>query len=266
MKRFLQINFVVLFLLAFSLSAFAQSNAKIEKELVSAIKEVQKWSNYGGNYDSDKLTAANQNFEDKLLKHTKNAATLKYPFSTLGKYLIVATSEDGKFRTYSWDNETGGTMHDYSIVYQYQGADGKVYSRMGENSSEEEEGGGGFVNAVYTANNAAENIYVVCTTFIASTSDHYAAADLYKIQGGALVDKVKLFKTQEGLTDSIGFEYDFFSVVDRKERPLKLILYDKTTKTVKIPIVIQDKKSPLGRVTNRFINYRFDGKYFVKIS
>ena len=30
--------------------------------------------------------------------------------------------------------------------------------------------------------------------------------------------------------------------------------------------VIEDDKNPDGRVTNTFITYRFDGKYFVKIS
>ncbi len=63
----------------------------------------------------------------------------------------------------------------------------------------------------------------------------------------------------------VGFEYNFFSVVDRKERPIKLILYDKTTKTLKIPVVIEDEEFQNGRVTNKFISYKFDGTYFVKV-
>lgn len=265
MKILLKINFAIVFLFVFSFPAFAQSNAKTEQDLVGAIKEVQKWSDYGSSYDDEKLSKANEVFEDKLLKYTKNAATLKYPFATLGKLLTIATSDDGKFRVYSWDAETGGTMHDFSRVYQYQGADGKIYSKTDRPSSDED-GAGSFVYEIYTVNAAEGNIYIVCTTFIGSNIDHYGAADLYKIEGSELIDKVKLFKTKEGLTDSIGFEYDFFSVADRKDRPLKLILYDKPTKTVKIPIVIADKQSPLGKVTNRFISYKFDGKYFVKVN
>jgi hypothetical protein len=266
MKSFLKINFGTLVLLVLSLNVFAQSSQQIENELVNAIKEVQKYSTYGGNYDEDRLSKANDLFEEKLVKYTKNAAVLKYNFPKLGDLIIIATSEDGRFRVYSWDLETGGTMHDYSRVYQYQADDGKVYSRTDKKASVEDGGAGSFVYSIFPVNVKSGVVYVVCTTFIGSTSDHYGAADLYKIEGSSLIDKVKLFKTKQGLTDSIGFEYDFFSVVNRKERPLKLIQFDKTTQTIKIPIVIQDAKTPQGRVTNKFINYKYDGNYFVRVN
>ena len=265
MKLFLKIKFAALVLFVLSLNVFAQSSQQIENELIGAIKEVQKYSTYGDSYDEDKLDKANVLFEGKLIKYTKNAATLKYSFPKLSDLIIIATSEDGRFRIYSWDLETGGTMHDYSRVYQYQADDGKIYSRADEKLSVEDGGAGSFVYSIFPVKVKSGVVYVVCTTFIGSTSDHYGAADLYKIEGSKLIDKVKMFKTKEGLTDSISFEYDFFSVVDRKERPLKLIQFDKTTQTIKIPIVIQDEKSPQGRVTNRFINYKYDGNYFVKV-
>lgn len=266
MKLFLKIKFGLLVLFVLSLNVFAQNNQQIENELVGAIKEVQKYSTYGGNYDEDKLYKANDLFEEKLLKHTKNAAALKYNFPKLGDLIFITTSEDGRFRIYSWDLETGGTMHDYSRVYQYQADDGKIYSQTDKKESVEDGGAGSYVYSIFPVNVNSAKVYVVCTTFIGSTSDHYGAANLYKIEGSELIDKVKLFKTKEGLTDSINFEYDFFSVVNRKERPLKLIQFDKATQTIKIPIVIQDKKSPLGRVTDKFINYKYDGNYFVRIN
>ncbi len=263
MKKLLQINFVALILFVFTLSAFGQTAVKIEQELVGAIKDVQKWSDYGSSYNEKKLSNANQVFEEKLLKYTKDASTLKYGFTTLSKYLTVVTSEDGKFRIYSWDTEDGGTMHDFSRVYQYQGTDGKIYSKTDEPEAEYDSGS--FVYSIFTHDTKAGKVYSVCSTAILSNIDSYQSIGLYKIEGSELKDKIKLFKTKEGLTDSIGFEYDFFSVVNRKERPIKLILYDKATKTIKIPIVIQDKKFSLGRVTDKFINYKFDGTYFVKV-
>lgn len=264
MKKLLQINFAVLIFSVFTLSAFGQTAAKIEQELIGAIKDVQRYSDYGSGYNEEKLSNANQVFEEKLLRYTKAASTLKYGFATLGKYLTIATSEDGKFRIYSWDNEDGGTMHDFSRVYQYQGTDGKVYSKT--DAAEAEGDTGSFVYSIFTHDGKGGKFYSVCSTAIASTADSYQAVNLYKIEGGELKDKIKLFKTKEGLTDSISFEYDFFSVADRRQRPIKLILYDKATKTIRIPIVIQDKKSPLGRVTNKFISYRFDGAYFVRVN
>ena len=264
MKKLLIINFAVLISLFFSLSALAQSNAKIEQELVAAINDVKKYSNYGENFDDEKLSKANEVFEAKLLKYTKTPATLSYKFSELDKLMFNATSDDGKFRIYSWDTEDGGTMHNFSRVYQYQGADGNVYSKTDEVN--EESGVGSFVTDIFTVDSKTGKIYVVCSTFIASTKDISQSANLYKITGNKLVDEVKLIKTKSGLTDSLSFSYDFFSVVDREERPVRLILYDKNTKRLKIPIVINDKEFPTGRVTNKFITYGFNGTYFVKVN
>lgn len=250
----------------FSLSVFGQNNLQIENELVGAIKEIQNYSAYGSNYDEDKLYKANEAFEGKLLKYTKNASTLTYKFAKLNELMLNATSDDGKFRIYSWDTETGGTLHDYSRVYQYQAADGKVYSRADKKATDEDGGAGSFVYDIFTLETVNGKIYIVCSTFIASTNDHYQSANLYKIESDTLEDKVKLIKTASGITDSIGFEYNFFSVEQRRERPIKLISFDKKTKTLKIPIVIEDKEFPNGRVTNRFINYKFNGNYFVKVS
>lgn len=264
MKNLFKISFIGLFLLTFSFSIFAQTPQTIEQELVKNIKEVQKYSDYGSNYDDEKLSKANEVFEQNLLKYTKNVSTLNYKFAALGKLMQIATSEDGKFRIYSWDTETGGTMHDYSRVYQYQGGDGEVYSKTDDNS-EEEGGAGSFVYAIYSVDSKDGKIYIVCSNFIGSTQDHYQSADLYKIKGVTLIDKVKQIKTNSGMTDTLNFEYNFFSVVDRKERPIKLILFDKITNTLKIPVVINDKEFPNGRVTNKFISYKFDGTNFIKV-
>jgi hypothetical protein len=265
MKRLLRLNFAFLFLFIFAFFVSAQTPQKIEQELVKNIKEVQKYSDYGSNYDEEKLNNANKVFEENLLKYTKIASTLQYKFTALDKLMMNATSEDGKFRIYSWDSETGGTMHDYSRVYQYLGADGKVYSKTDDNSAEEG-GAGSFVYAIYTVEAKDGKIYIVCSNFIGSTNDHYQSAGLYKIDGNSLKDKVKLIKTASGLTDTLNFEYNFFSVVDRKERPIKLILFDKKTTTLKIPVVVNDQKFPNGRVTNKFISYKFNGTNFVKVN
>ncbi|MEO6590161.1 MAG: hypothetical protein ABIP06_12745 [Pyrinomonadaceae bacterium] len=266
MNKLLLTIFTVLISFVFTFSVFAQSNAQLEKELVSAIKEVQKYSNYGENSDDEKLSKANDTFEAKLLKYTKAASTLQCKFSELGEILIIATSDDGKFRIYSWDMEDGGTMHDYRSVYQYVGADSKIYSQTDKKLSAEDGGVGSFVYDIFAVPNKGGNIYIACSTFIGSTSDHYQSAGLYKITGKKLNGNVKLIKTKSGLTDSIGFEYNFFSVVDREERPIKLIKYNAKTKTLKIPVVIKKDENDFGTVTDKFINYRFNGTYFVKVN
>ena len=264
MKGFLKINFLVLFVFVLAFSVSGQSDSEIEKQLVAAIKDIQQYSIYGGGYEEEKLTQAQEVFEKKLLRYTTIASTLNYQFSELDEHLFVATSEDGKFRIYSWDLQDGGTMRRFARVYQYQSADGKVYSKTDEQS--EEGPGGGFVTDIFTLDTKDGKIYIVCSTFIASSKINAQSADLFRIDGNTLNDKVRLIKTKSGLTNTLGFEYDFFSVVDRKQRPVRLISFDKKTKTLKIPVVIADKEFPDGRVSNKLISYRFDGKYFVKVS
>jgi hypothetical protein len=250
---------------AFSILAYAQTPQEIERELVANINEVQKYSDYGSNYDEEKLTNANKIFEEHLLRYTKIPATLNYKFPQLNKLITIATSADGRIRIYSWDTETGGTMHEYSRVYQFRGADGRVYSKTEDNSAMDG-GAGSFVYAIYSVDAKEGKVYIVCSTFIGSTNDHYQSANLFRIERNELKDKIKLIKTKSGMTDTISFEYNFFSVVNREERPVRLILFENKTNTLKIPVVVNTEEYPNGKVTKKFIDYRFDGKYFVRVN
>ena len=154
-------------------------------------------------------------------------------------------------------------MHYFKTIYQYKGDDGKVYSK----SQKLEEGdAGGFVYDIFTLTTKDEKVYLACSHSIYGTSDGGQCVSLFRIKKDALDDDVKLIKTKTGLHNSLGFEFDFFSVVDRKERPIKLIQYDKKNQAITIPVVIPDKKFQYGRVTNKSIIYKFDGQYFVKAS
>ncbi|MEO8074487.1 MAG: hypothetical protein ABI891_06090 [Acidobacteriota bacterium] len=262
MKKPIKNYVVLLVILIFSTSVFGQTSENIEKELLGLYKKVQNNSAYKADSDFDLLQKANEDFKQKFLQYTKTASTLKYDFPKLKEEISIETSDDGKFRVYSWDTLSGGTMHFFETIYQFQGANGKVYSTSRDLA---EGDSGSFVYDVFTADSKAGKIYLACSVSIGSTQDRFQNLRLFKIDGNSLNDAVKLIKTKTGLTDSIGFEYNFFSVVDRPERQIELILYDKKTQTFKIPVVIDDKEFPNGRVTNKFINYRFDGTYFVKV-
>jgi hypothetical protein len=251
------------FFVVFVGSTFAQTPQKIEQELIKLYAKVNDNSGYKSDTDSDLLAKANDDFKAKVLEYTKVASTLKHKFGELSKEITIRTSEDGKFRAYSWDRLDGGTMRFFETVYQFQGKDGKVYSQAVET---EEGNAGGFVQNIFTTETKLGNVYMVCSYAIGSTQDRYEGVGLFRIDGNKLNDNVKLIKTKSGLTGSIGFGYNFFSVVDRKERPIDLIFYDKKTKVLKIPIVVEDKEFMNGRVTDKFISYKFNGAYFVKVN
>ncbi len=257
MKKNLRLCGFLLFIASIS----AQTPQKIEQELVSHIENVKKYSDYRSNYDGDKLSAENESFKSKILKYTKQSAVLKYKFSELDKHIDIATSEDGRFRIYAWDTESGGTMHIFDSVFQFQGSDGKVYSK---GDYWEEGDAGAFVSDIYGIDTKGGKVYMARFHSILSTSDSYQTVKLFKISGSSIKD-AKLFKTNSGLTNLLSFEFNFFSVVDRKERPIKLFEYDAKTKTLKFPVVVEDKEFPNGKVTDKFIKYKFNGTYFVKL-
>ena len=96
---------------------FAQSPKNIEADLLKSFKRIQYWN---GQKDKDttmaafdSLDVANERFGKKLQRYTN-----KYPFTINYKYpdfsntlLTINQSPDGNFAIYSWDTQTGGTMH-----------------------------------------------------------------------------------------------------------------------------------------------------------
>jgi len=241
----------------------AQTLTKVEDEILAHMVKLEKASNYGGSSDYDVLAKENQAIRAALLKYGVRADVLASPAVRLKKKLTITTSRDGKLRTYSWDSEEGGTMHDFLTVYQFRGKSGKVHAWAEPYSqSMENRGAGGFVQQIFQTDAAAGPIYLAVSTTVDSTSLAGQTIMALAIDGEKLDRNPKVIKTASGVTSSIGFQYDFFSVVDHPERPVKLFFYDDTTKSFRFPVVIADKKTPQGRVTNRFITYRYNGKYF----
>ncbi|MEE1947129.1 hypothetical protein VRU48_18530 [Pedobacter sp. KR3-3] len=243
-------------LIGFSTMAYGQNLSMIEKDLLKPLKKIHYWSGMGYQDKlsvADSLTKENSLLKKKLLKYTKNRpSTLGYDFKALQKEgMTIATSADKKFRIYSWDTYTGGTMHFFENVYQYQS--GKVTLSESIGSSEDAKG---FFSEIFTLQTDSGPIYLGYLHSILSTKLAYQNICLFKIENAQLKD-AKLIKTKNGLNNSLGFEFDFFSVVNRKERPVKLIYFDEAKKEIKIPLVKAN-----GEVTPKFITYRYTGKYF----
>jgi len=250
-------TFIVFFLLI-TYGLFAQDVKKIEQDLVIHFKKIDYWSTYNSKDEKinpvDSLQKANEVFQHKLLEYaSRQPLTLRYGFGELRKELItIATSADKKFRIYSWDTRMGGTMHFFNTIYQYE-AGNKVIS--GKPKKEEGDSGGWF-SEIFQLGNNGKSIYMGYFHAIYSTKDVYQAIKFFTINNNKLVE-ARLLKTRSGLIHEVGFEFDLFSVVDRKERPVKLIYFDSTRKTLKIPVV-----TTAGEVTRRFLVYKFNGKFF----
>ena len=206
------------------------------------------------NYDS--ISLYSDKFEKEFTKFIKNnPATLNYPFKKLidSNFCDIRTSGDGNFRIYSWDTWTGGTMHFFKVIYQWKG-NGKVFTRVPKYEEGDAES---FCSKIFTVNIYDKPYYLAVTNAIFSTKDLMQSISAYCIEGNNLNDTVKLFKTKTKKVNSINVAFDFFSVIDRPERPFELITYAPSQKIIYIPVV-DDKE----QVTNKNILYQLKDRYF----
>lgn len=261
MKRNLKLLLLAAVFALCSISAVSQTSAQFEKKVLAHLRSLEKLA---GKSDSAGLTKENAALKKDFLRYAQTPATLKYGFKALANKMFVATSKDGKFRIYSWDTQTGGTMRDFENVYQYRGDDGKVYASVLPRSKK----GGvhGFSHQIFQLDTGTRHVYLANFTFIFSTSAIRQELSVFGIDGRKLNANLKLIQTKSGLHNSVGFDYDFFSVVNRPERPVTLFHFDDTARSFRFPVVLDDKKFVNGgRVTDKFITYRFNGKYFVRL-
>lgn len=253
---------IILIVLLSVLVINAQTPAAVERNLLKHLGDISKYGTYAGSYDEKGSAAANRQMRNELIRNGNRPAILKYAFPKLKGEMFITTSNDGKLRIYSWDMETGGTMHDYASVFQYQGKSGKVYTWS---ETGDEESAGPFYTQIFQVPTKTNTIYLINSTFIASSSLSGQSLDAVRILGEKLDRKARLIRTSSGLTHTVGFAYDFFSVVDRPERPIKLFFFDEAKREFRFPVVIEDDEVPQGRVTDKYIHYRFNGTHFVKV-
>jgi len=249
---------VILFLFIISQSVVGQNTSEIHAILSGQLKKIAYYK-----YDSpdpDSVDISNSHFKRVLIKYLKEHTSSLY--SRMDKVvnagLKIASSDDSLFRIYSWDTETGGTMRFYENIYQYK-AGNKVYVLQPVSDVEGEPNS--WFSKIYTLPTVEGTYYIGVQYSDFSNRDKYTGLGFFKIEFDSLRENVKLVKTSKGMESDIGIGYDFFSVVDRTERPLELIKYDPEAKTIKVPIVNKEN----GSVTDKFKEYKFTGKYFEEV-
>ncbi len=213
---------------------------------------------YGESIEWDSIEKENLIFNAKISQFiSKNPQTLTFPFDSLLKdNFKIVSSEDNLLRIYSWDTWMGGTMHYFNNIYQY---------KTGENVLSEfyDSDNGGpscFYSQINTLKANDKTYYLAINNQILSTKDVVQSIQILAIENKSLNDSVNLIRTEDGYVSSIDVSFDYFSVVERPERPIELIKYDKDLKTIYIPIVNDN-----GKVTDSFTLYKFTGQYFEHI-
>ena len=81
---------------------------------------------------------------------------------------------------------------------------------------------------------------------------------VFTIENGKLIDDIKLIKNNSGLHNQLYYDYDLLARVYLKVKPS--IYFDDVSNTIFVPLVDGN-----GKVTNKYITYKFTGQYFEKV-
>jgi hypothetical protein len=219
---------------------------------------------YNGGYMPDSLETYNDKLQNRLLECTKTIESLTANTNSFADNNIgVSTSPDNRFRVYSWDDQTGGTMRYGVNIFQF--SDGKnVYSQPSDWDGAEDGVPAYFYDVIDHVVSNGKTFYVVTGVFIGSSAASLHKIKIFSIDDGHLNPDAVLIKTASGIQNELGYEVDFSDKDNWKNpkanREWADLQYDPKTKTIAIPLITE-----AGQVTSRKIRYRFNGTYFVKL-
>ncbi len=241
-------NLTIILFLLISNSSFSQSS-KLEKKEIELIKLYNKLYPESANNDIDSTLYYSKKVEENFIALIKNnPESINYTFRKLlaKNTCYINTSADGNFRIYSWDDGTGGTMRYFKSIIQWRNND-KIFSKVVE---EEDTNGGNFCSKIYSLKIQSNITYFAISNSIQTSKDVVQMIQAYRITGNKLTSP-KVFKTKNKMLNYIDLYFDFFSVVDRPERPLQLITYNTNKQSIFIPLV-----NYKGTVKNRALVYK----------
>jgi hypothetical protein len=250
------------FLALISLNSLAQTRERIENDLYKSFKKINYWTekrNGGVIEASDSLETANNAFDEKLKYYAgKYPFTIDLKFSSLKKEnLGISTSSDGLLRIYSWDTQTGGTMHIYNDLLQYK-VHNKTYSTNLRDITNESDNGSSY-DDIYSLKENGKTYYLVQHSSIYDSHSWSVGIRIFSIENGKLNKNVEIIKTEDGLSGEIGCYYNEKNIDNDDRNENGDFHYDESTKKIYLPII-----SGNGEKYNDYIIYKFTGQYFEK--
>jgi hypothetical protein len=129
-----------------------------------------------------------------------------------------------------------------------------VFSRA---ARQEADDAGKWYSRIFDLRTDTKTYYIGLYHEMFSTTNLFQGVKIFCIEDKNLNESVRLFKTSKGLTNEMGFAYNFLSVARRPERPAKLIYYDSDDDQLHLTVV-----SDNGKVTRQITTWKFTGEYF----
>lgn len=245
------------------LTSNAQNRRSIEIDLLRSFKKISYWDRKLRDTSinaNDSLANANNEFGQKLKNYSEGyPSTITYPFTLLKKeYLNICSSTDGLFRIYSWYTGGDGTMHEFENVMQYKNGEKLRSIWVRDTAVGRQDKYVPYYTHIYTFKANYKTYYLGIYEGVYCSGCRGQGLQVFAIENRKLNEDVKLIKTQTGMHSRLYFEYDLYYAIHRN--PGALMHFDAITKTIYVPVIVEKEK-----ITNRYIAYKFTGKYFEKV-
>lgn len=230
----------------------AQTCASTDSALAQHYRQMQQYGSYAANNEAD-FEQAQKAFSGSL-KHTAQIpiGACRFPLAQEAGVNIIH-SPDNKIRAFSWDMQTGGTMHEYDNLVQFIGANGKIGQVSLSLDSIEH-----ITQDTLPPHGTA---YLFYDHGIAFGRLHGKSASWWQISGSRFAD-AKLFATQQP-THIISYEYEPHSHTKLPEN-FRHFVYDSKKQTLSFPVVRDTPEYEFGELTKRRIVYRYQNGQFVR--
>lgn len=252
-------KFKLLYVFIFSsLVMFGAKLPEIENELVDCVKKITYWRINHNIVDSnirssDSLYYENNRLKALLLNYTvEEPNTISYPFDSLRRYIDIASSEDKKFRIYSWHIGQMDKMEYFINIFQYE-AQGKVYSTM--INYDDAYDPKGYYSQIHTLTCGTDTtIYMGYFHAFYTPKDFSDSYQTFQIVGNQLIDSIPIFKMKDSIMPSIEV---LFHPVSQTRFMKKLIFYSPKKQQIRIR-----QTDNYGIILNKFKKLMFNGKQF----
>jgi hypothetical protein len=236
-----------------------ESPRQSEQKLQVLFDSLYRYSAY--NYDL--MQYRDSLIEDELLSTLRDPKSFDYPFDSLTGSVSIARSSDHRLRFFSWNTMLGGTMADVTILAQYRGDDGKVYSKNVKLNSHQDTGDGleqGPIDQAVSFDQVylvSGGQYIVMGYGKYSSKDGCNSIDNFEIKGGELIDTNRIFLIDSSLSTTISNCFEFISRVPKGVE----MVYDPIQNVIHYTEVAYDdfkrRNERIGKV-----RLYFDGKVF----
>jgi hypothetical protein len=243
-------------IVAFGLSVCALPNvyAQItERQLEN--RALALFDEIGGSWDSQTVVR-NKKLMNYLAKHLTDPATLSMQFKRFGGRIIVATSDDGVVRAYSW--ETGLQKDIYDRVVQYRTGEGVRVERWNDVGfpMSDISNGEPYVRIIRSVRtNDGKIVYLFIGEVYIGSSTYLQWVTAYSIVQSKL-KKLPFFKTKTKLVDHILVDYDP-TYEPNQEFERQHTHFSKDGNKLYIPLMDDQL------VTGKYLIYKFDGYKYV---